>query len=367
MNKIAFVRGPAHVMARRLESQEYFSTRRKWVSSGIAFLSLVLVAVTLAGCSLNQASLTSSPAPSTSASTPADAAKDFNAAQVLQNAGRCDQAIPLYLKAIQENNIYVNAYRSLGDCYHSQGSDNAAIAEYNKAIPLDPTNWFLYYARAGAEVSLGMNGQARADYNNALRLAPPVRDTYQSIAQNGFNSFSDFPDAIAAMNKAIELSPDDPSLYEARGNIFLTAKQYTDAYNDYKKAIAVAPYKASQSSINADLANVYAGQGNYDPAFMYMRTAISLQPSNPHLYVLSGNIHRDAGHFTDAIGLYNQVFKLVQRGPDVESAHEGIGDVYAAMGQIKPAISAYQQAMRFTKDTAGLKAKIKATRQSGQS
>jgi tetratricopeptide (TPR) repeat protein len=212
-----------------------------------------------------------------------------------------------------------------------------------------------------------MNGQAQADYNQALRLAPRVRDTYVSIAQNGFSSFSDFQDAIVAMGKAIDLSPNDPSLYEARGNIYLTAKQYTDAYSDYKKAIAVAPYKAAQSSINADLANVYAGQGDYDQAFSYMRKAISLQAGNAHLYVVSGNIHRDAGHFTDAIGLYTQVFNLTKRGPDVEAAHEGIGDALAGKGQTAEAIAEYQQAMHFTKDTAALKAKIKQTQHAAQS
>lgn len=338
------------------------NARARWGLTSVGFTSLLLalVAITLAGCSLNQASSISTP---TSSVAPANAVRDYNTANVLQNAGHCDHAIPLYLKAIQENGIYVNAYVSLGGCYQTLGSPNEAIMEYNKAIPIDPTNFNLYYLRAAAEVSLGMNGQAQLDYNQAMRVAPPVRDTYVSIAQNGFNSFNDFADAIKAMDKAITLSPNDPSLYEDRGNIYLTAKQYTDAYNDYKMAITVAPYKAAQSSINADLANVYAGQGDYDQAFKYMRTAIGLQPNNTHLYVVSGNIHRDAGHFTDAIGLYKHVFNLVKHGPDMEAAYEGTGDALAAMGQSTAAIAEYQQAMRYTKDTTALKAKIKQTQQ----
>jgi len=366
MNKtlIEIERTPNSTMVLQLIGKADVRARRGWAAAGFTSLLLALVAVTFAGCSLNQAS--SIPTP-TSSVTPANAVQDYNTATVLQSAGHCDHAIPLYLKAIRENGIYVNAYVGLGSCYQTLGSPNEAIMEYNKAIPIDPTNFNLYYLRAGAEVSLGMNGQAQLDYNQAMRVAPPVRDTYVSIAQNGFNSFNDFADAIKAMDKAIALSPNDPSLYEDRGNIYLTAKQYTDAYNDYKTAITVAPYKAAQSSINADLANVYAGQGNYDQAFKYMRTAISLQPNNTHLYVVSGNIHRDAGHFTDAIGLYKNVFNLMKRGPDVEAAHEGIGDALAGKGQTAAAIAEYQQAMHFTKDTAGLKAKIKQTQQAAQS
>jgi len=345
---------------------ETSANTRPHESVGVIFLVLALFTIVLTGCSLDQSSNT--PA-STSRTIPSNAVQDYSAANVLQSTGRCDRAIPLYLKAIQKSNIYVNAYVSLGGCYQTVGSPSAAIVEYNKAIPFDPTNWFLYYQRAGAESSLGMNGQAQGDYNQAMRLAPPERDTYVSIA-NGFSSFSDFDDAFKAMTKAIDLSPNDPSLYEARGTMYLTAKQYTDAYNDYKKAIAVAPYKVYQASINANLAGVYYGQGDYDQVFTYMRKAISLQPGNAHLYVVSGNYHRDASRYTDAIGLYNQALDRVKHGPDAAAAHEGLGDALVARGQINEGIAQYGQAIRLTKDKnvqAGVKAKIKAAQQGSQS
>jgi len=334
--------------------------------AGAAILSLGVIAITLTGCGLDTVnSVTSLSTPSSSS---ANAAKDFAAAQTLQNAGHCSRAIPLYLKAIRENGLYINAYVNLGGCYQSQGSANAAITEYNKAISADPRNWFLYYTRAGAESSLGMNGQATLDYNTALDIAPPVVDTYRSISQ-GFSSFNDFADAIKAENKAITLAPNTPSFYEERGTIYLTARQYTDAYNDYKKAIAVAPYKQLQATVYADLATVYAGQGNYDSAFTAMRAAIADDPGNAHIYVQSGNVHRDAGanHYADAISLYNKALAFVQKGPDAEAAHEGIGDVLGDEGKTTEAIAEYRLAMRFTTDPSGLKAKIKGLQQSGQS
>ncbi len=321
------------------------------------------IAAALTGCSLDT---TGSPAP-TSATVLGDATQDYNAAIVLQNAGRCDRAIPLFLKTIRENDLYVSAYINLAGCYQSQGAANGAIVEYNKAVSIDPRNFNLYYLRAGAEVGLGMNGQAQADYKIALQYAPPVVDTYRSIAQ-GFSSFSDFADAVEAENKAIALSPNTPAFYEERGNLYLTARQYTKAFNDYKEAIAVAPYKQLQASIYSDLASVYAGQGDYDAAFGAMRTSIGLQPGNAHLYVLSGNIHRDAGsdHYADALSLYRKALTLVSSGDDVRAAHEGIGDVLADEGKTAPAIAEYQQAIRFTKDPSGLQAKIKQLQKSGQ-
>jgi tetratricopeptide (TPR) repeat protein len=366
-NKELPSRASRDVLACRVFARTPSRARRHRASAGITFLALLGVAVTVTGCSLDTSSNAAPGATSTSSSLNSPG-KDYLAAQTLQNAGHCDRAIPLYLKAIRGNSQYVNAYLGLAGCYQGQGSPNAAITEYNKAISVDPRNFFLYYQRAGAEVSLGMNGQATLDYNTALQLAPPVVETYRSIAQE-FSGYGNFADAVKAESRAIDLSPNTPIFYEERGNIYLTARQYTDAYNDYKKAISVASYKTLQASVYSALTNVYAGQGDYDAAFMAIHTAITLQPGNAHLYVQSGDIHRDAGadHYTSAIELYRKALTLVQRGDDVRAAHEGIGDVLANEGKTAEAIGEYQQAIRFTKVPAGLKAKIKQLRQPGQS
>lgn len=329
-------------------------------NSFITLLLLGAVAVALVGCGADAASVK----PNAAAASPL---QNYNTAEGLRNSGHCDRAVSLYLKAIQQNSLYVSAYLGLGNCYQTQGNANEAVVEYNKVIPIDPRNWFLYYTRAQAEVSLGMNGQGQVDYNTALSLAPHVRATYVSIA-NGFSSFSEFEDGLKAMDKAVALSPNDPSLYEARGNMYLAAQQYTNAYNDYIKAISVAPYKGLQASINAALATVYANQSDFDSAFSYMRVAISLSPRDPQLYVQSGDIHRNAGpdHYQDAISLYQKALGLVGHGTNAEAAHEGIGDVLAAEGQTAAAIAAYRQAARLSVDPTGVKAKIKALQQPGQ-
>jgi len=314
---------------------------------GIVLAVLAVMAVTLSACGV------AAPSGSTTSASSTNAVDDFNKAEVLRNGGRCNRAIPLYLQVINGNSTYINAYLGLAICYESQGEINAAIEEYNKAIPIDPRNFNLYYLRGQQEANVGMNGQAALDETTALSLAPPVRNTYQSIAQ-AFSNFQDFAGAIAAMNKAIALDPNDPTMYEARGFIYLTANQYTAAYNDYKKAISVAPYKGLQATIDASLANVYNGQSDYDQAFNYMRAAIALEPDNASFYVQSGDIHVNAGggHITDALGLYNKALQLVSKGTVVEAALQGKGNAYAALGNTTAAATAYRQALQLTKDPA---------------
>ncbi len=312
---------------------------------GAVLAVLAVMAVTLSACGV------AAPSGSTTSASSTNAVDDFNKAEVLRNGGHCNRAIPLYLQVINGNSTYISAYLGLATCYQSQGEINAAIEEYDKAIPIDPRNFNLYYLRGQQEANVGMNGQAALDETTALSLAPPVRNTYQSIAQ-AFSNFQDFAGAIAAMNKAIALDPNDPTMYEARGGIYLTANQYTAAYNDYKKAIAVAPYKGLQATIDASLADVYNGQSDYDQAFNYMRAAIALEPDNASFYVQSGGIHVNASRFTDALGLYNKALQLVSKGTVAVQALQGKGNAYAALGNTTVAAATYQQALRLTKDPA---------------
>lgn len=347
----------------RLSSNQVSAQRPRLIRYGVTLLALGMIAAVLTGCAAVTASNT--PTPTTSS---VNAIRDFNEAQALQGANHCDRAIPLYLKAVNEDNTYLNAYTALGSCYLNPlvGSPKGAIEEYNKAIQIDPENFNLYFLRGQAEYSIGMNGAAQKDCTTAMQLAPAVVDTYQSLANNCFGPFADFPGQIAATNKAIALSPGSPSLYEARGNIYLSAKQYDKAYQDYVTAIGKAPFGPARASIDAGLANAYAGNLDYDHAFTYIHDAITLQPDNVQFYIQSAGIHNSAGHYMAAIGLYDQALSHAVRYADIETVHEGKGNVYSNLNDYTKAIAEYKQALNFTKDKdtrARLQSSIKSARQ----
>ena len=322
-----------------------------------------IIALAVTACSV--------PAPSEQASAgarPITAAQDYNAGQTLQTTGHCVHAIPLYLRALIKADLYINAYLNLGTCYQTLGSFNAALVEYDKAISVDPTNFGLYLARAGLEAVMGNTGAAMDDDATALRLAPPQSPSYVAIA-GSFASFADFADAVTAMNKALALVPGDPSLYEQRAGFYLQAKDFARAYQDYQKAINVAPSTASRAMAYADLANVYAQQGDVRSAERAIALAIRLAPGSAHFYVQSGDIHKDAGAAQAALVLYDQALRRARIGPDAEAAHEGKGDVLVSLGHNKQAVAEYRAALRLLKEPGRrttVKDKIKAAL-SGQS
>lgn len=313
--------------------------RHHAIPYGVTACLLVAVALALTGCDPFNGASAGTPPPS--------AAADLNQANALRQANRCDKAIPLYLRALSKDGGFISAYSGLGLCYQTIGDYGSAITTYDKAIKVDPTNFGLYQARAGAEALSGNTGAATDDLKTALRFATKQPLSYTNIAQS-FISYGDWADAVMAMDKAIALTPSEPSLYKTRGDYYLQEPDNARALQDYKRAIDAAPGTA-KADYYADLAAAYHQMVGYtNSAYAALHAAIQLQPGNAAYYIQDGDYHEAANAFPQALGLYNQALRIEKVGPNAELAYEGKGDVFAAQGKRKEALAAYRQAFKLT-------------------
>ena len=86
-----------------------------------------------------------------------------------------------YDKAIALNPEYANAYYNRGNAYNSKGEYDRAIADYDKAIALNPDDAIAYSNRGLAHEKLGDNQKAEADYQRALLLLPGNKTVIDSL------------------------------------------------------------------------------------------------------------------------------------------------------------------------------------------
>jgi len=104
-----------------------------------------------------------------------------DSAQAIFNMGfdtrDCDSSISLYstvislLKAVpSEKGHLARAYNNRGICKEKNGNLKAAVADYDKAIALDPDLEIAYGNRAWLYESLGFKEKATADYRKAAEL-----------------------------------------------------------------------------------------------------------------------------------------------------------------------------------------------------
>ena len=105
----------------------------------------------------------------------------YNQGTIASSKGRYERAIELFTQAIDRDPSFVPAYINRGNAHSKLNMPNAdtdfyekqsdsAIADYSKAIQLDPTNSQAFYNRAGAKYVKGNHEDALSDIEHARSL-----------------------------------------------------------------------------------------------------------------------------------------------------------------------------------------------------
>jgi lipoprotein NlpI len=171
-----------------------------------------------------------------------------------------DRAIADYDRAIQLDPKYAFAYNNRGEAWRNRGDLDRAIADFNEAIRLDPRYWFAYDNRGDARREKGDLDSAIADFSEAIRLSPPkFRDAFAYKSRgDAWRDKGVLDRAIADYDQAIRLDPNDAFVYNSRGNAWSDKANLACAIADFDQAIRLDP-KDWRGYLNRGRANLYAG------------------------------------------------------------------------------------------------------------
>ena len=136
-------------------------------------------------------------------------ASDYFHRGVAENAnGDFDGAIADYNRAIELDPRYAAAYSNRGNAKQANGDLDGAIADCSRAIELDPKDPMAHKYRGVAKKAKGDLEGAIADYNRAIELDPKYSAAYfhRGIAKQ---AKGDLKGAIGDINDAIERNDQD--------------------------------------------------------------------------------------------------------------------------------------------------------------
>ena len=174
----------------------------------------------------------------------------FRRGYACYDLGLYDLAIANYDKAIQLEPNDANAYYNRGLSKGKLGEYFAAISDFDKAIQLKPNDAEAYIGRGLAKTGLGQHFAAISDYDKAIQLKPDYAFAYYN--RGNAKAALDRPfAAISDFDKAIQLKPDDANAYGNRGLSKGKLGEYFAAISDFDKAIQLKP----------DLAKGYYNRG----------------------------------------------------------------------------------------------------------
>ena len=101
--------------------------------------------------------------------------------------GDPDAAVADYDQAIALNPQYATAYNNRGVAYYQKGDLDRAMADFDQAIALNPQYAMAYYDRGFTYVKLGEQEQAIADLERALELG--LDPQYKAQAEELLGNF----------------------------------------------------------------------------------------------------------------------------------------------------------------------------------
>jgi len=131
-------------------------------------------------------------------------------------------------------------YNSRGNAYEAKGDYDSALADYSKAIELDPKMAIAYDDRGFSYEQKGDHDHAIADYGKAIELNPSLALAFEDRGTS-YQAKGDHARAIADESEAIKLQSNRGNAYYTRADAYAAQGSIPEAISDYRTAAQLIP------------------------------------------------------------------------------------------------------------------------------
>lgn len=281
-----------------------------------------------------------------------------NTKEILIEIGRLQTQLKNYPDAINSYNqvIFLNPdnpklYEELAQVYAAAKEPDKAIDTINKALNLDPSNIELLQSKARLASLLkenqlaietyhkildltAHNDQAKTvdllvifkqigslqnqehnypdaikTYEQALQIYPQDVTLYQDLSQT--YAAAGLPDkAMQAINTALELSPDNVSYLKSKATLATWLKDNQLAIETYQKILELSQDDSEKVSLLRQIANLYNQEHRYPDAFKVYEQAILLNPKDAMLYQEMAQTYATAKDPQNAMNAINKAIEI---------------------------------------------------------
>jgi serine/threonine protein kinase/Flp pilus assembly protein TadD len=253
-------------------------------------------------------------------------------------------------------------------CDHGQGRADleAAMVAFTGCIMKRPEFAHGYFCRATAYTRLGKYTEALADYSRAIELNPNHFSTWYNRAVV-HRRLGQWQEAVRANDKAIGLNPQSAAAWGDRGIAHAALGQFDKAFADFSKALQLDPKNAgANNAFSWFLAN-HPDAKKRDPqrAVQLARQAVALAPKNGNYWTTLGAAHYRAGAWQEALSALEKSIQLRRSATSFEffflaMAHKHLGHLEDASKYYDQAIGWMQKHQQDTGELRRLRAEAAA-------
>ena len=293
--------------------------------------------------------------------------------------GRLAEAENLFLRAIQNDKSFTGARMNLIYLYQLKRTPDKAIVQLKEVIAVEPNNaealvmlGDAYLAQndqqnaeqnylaalegrldnAGALFGLAQISRLKGETKEALvlmnRVATLTADSTspEFLYKFGFEAMNVgmFDEAKSALQRAVELRPNDPSLLLGLGIAWLRKTDFFEAEKLFRRVIQLQPTNA-QAQLH--LGYVLLNQKKYQEARLWLEKSGRSGVAVPEVSYYLGLLAQDQGDDVRAIALLE---KAVQQLPSYALARIALGSSYLRLKNYERAREELEKAVQLAPD-----------------
>ncbi len=239
----------------------------------------------------------------------ADFYRQFNVAVDLMGKNQYVPAIAQWKKALEMDPEDAKARYNLASCLHSAGQFDDAMAQYQKSLEINPEN-----AKALTNLGVLLAGKGKLD------------------------------EAIDHFKKALVIKPNNADAQSNLGLALIEKGQSEAAIEHFKKAVEIDPeYSEAQNSLGIALAK----KGELDEGISHLEKAVATNPESIEYQYNLGRLLAAKRRFLEAIPRFEQAALL--SGKQDPQILDMLAAMYFEMGRFLEAAQTERQALYLAK------------------
>jgi protein O-mannosyl-transferase len=251
----------------------------------------------------------------------------------------------LYEATLAKNPACAMVHNNLGVGLIDAGRPEDSIDHFRKALKINDDD-----AEAHNNVGLYLIGTGRfaeaiEHFDRAVKIQPSFSEAYNNLGRAWFKS-GDVKKAVSCFEKVLKLKPYFAQAYYNMGLALAEMGRLQGAIDNYETALALKPDMAGAHN---NLGIALMMKGRPQDAIAHFKKAIRLTPKDADAYKNLAMGMAAAGNAQEAVKLFEQALAIE---PDFAEAHFRLGLVLADMGRKREAIEHFEQALRFDADHA---------------
>jgi len=228
---------------------------------------------------------------------------------------------------------------NLGTALYEAGRHDEAIARYRRALEVQPD-----YVPAFNNLGVTLRAAGRTDdairaYRDGLALRDDYPDLHYNLA-NALLAVQRPDEAAAHLRKAAVGTPDSAGVHNNLGMALANKGQFADAAVAFERATLLDP---ASSKAHRNLGNVLATLGEEARAYEHLSRAASLPPPDAEAHYDLGVFLLERDRPADAVTAFTAAVGV---RPDYAEAHNNLGIALGTLGRLDAAIAEFEMALR---------------------